>query len=290
MVQEEWTYDPSRLCELHPTIGYSPFRNNPQSPTRLTTLTVNTELDDEVRISSAGCVTSSRPSKDCGWRKKSEPPTPKFSLFRAGIGPLFSPRDSRKKKLWCEAGRQQLESLPVAHWASRRRLDLLEVLDRINPTISELTRAIEQRAERSHEAQGLMTHPGVRILTTLAFVLILREAGRCRSGKQIASDLGLGPEELSSGERRRLDTSATGQLAITFSVGGAVQVTVRSDVRWRNRFIHLAKRKGRKVAKVAVARRLGVRCYGMWRRRWNYEQLESFGSHARQPGNPHGVK
>jgi len=37
-----------------------------------------------------------------------------------------------KKKLWRETGRQQLESLPLAHWASRRRHDLLEVLDRIN--------------------------------------------------------------------------------------------------------------------------------------------------------------
>src|ERR1022692_3256789 len=39
-----------------------------------------------------------------------------------------------KKRLWREAGRQQLESLPLARWASRRRHDLLEVLDRINPT------------------------------------------------------------------------------------------------------------------------------------------------------------
>src|SRR5580765_4265698 len=49
-----------------------------------------------------------------------------------------------KKKLWRESGRQQLESLPLAPWASRRRHDLLEVLDRINPTIAELTQAIEQ--------------------------------------------------------------------------------------------------------------------------------------------------
>ena len=51
-----------------------------------------------------------------------------------------------KKKLWRETGRQQLESLPLARWASRRRHDLLDVLDRINPTIAELTHAIEQEA------------------------------------------------------------------------------------------------------------------------------------------------
>src|ERR1700747_1546797 len=44
-----------------------------------------------------------------------------------------------KKRLWREKGRQQLESLPLAPWATRRRRDLLELLDRLNPIIEELT-------------------------------------------------------------------------------------------------------------------------------------------------------
>jgi transposase len=95
-----------------------------------------------------------------------------------------------KKKLWREAGRQQLESLPLAPWASRRRHDLLD-LDRINPTITELTHAIELEAKKCPEAQRLMTHPGVGALTDLAFVLILGDAERFGCGKQIASYLGL---------------------------------------------------------------------------------------------------
>jgi hypothetical protein len=34
----------------------------------------------------------------------------------------------------------------------------------------------------------------------------------------------------------------------------AAQVTVRSDPEWRSRFFHLAMRRGRKIAKVAMAR------------------------------------
>jgi transposase len=49
-------------------------------------------------------------------------------------------------------------------------------------------------------------------------------------------------------------------------------------------------RRGRKIAKVAMARRLAVRLYWMWRKGWNYEQLKKFGSHAGQPGNRHGVQ
>jgi len=78
-----------------------------------------------------------------------------------------------KKRLWREAGREQLESFRLAPWASRRRRDLLELLDRLNPTIAELSQAIEQEVEKSPEAQRLMTHPGVGPLTALAFVLII---------------------------------------------------------------------------------------------------------------------
>jgi transposase len=73
-----------------------------------------------------------------------------------------------KKRLWREAGREQLESFRVAPWASRRRRDLLELMDRLNPTITDLTQTIEQEAEKCPEAQRLRTHPGVGPLTALA--------------------------------------------------------------------------------------------------------------------------
>jgi transposase len=81
-----------------------------------------------------------------------------------------------KKRLWGERGRQQLESFCLAPWASRRRRDLLELLDRLNPTIAELSQAIEQEVERCPEARRLATHPGVGSLTALAFVLIIPDS------------------------------------------------------------------------------------------------------------------
>jgi transposase len=104
-----------------------------------------------------------------------------------------------KKRLWREAGRKQLEGFRLAPWASRRRQDLLELLDRLNPTIAELTQAIEREVEKCPEARRLQTHPGVGPLTALAFVLIIGQADRFQCGKQIASYLGLVPLEDSSG-------------------------------------------------------------------------------------------
>jgi transposase len=109
-----------------------------------------------------------------------------------------------QKRLWRERGRQQLESFQLAPRASRRRRDFLELLDRLNPTIAELSQAIQQEAERYPAAQRLMTHPGVGALTALVFVLTIGEAERFGCGKQITAYLGLVPEEDSSGESRRL--------------------------------------------------------------------------------------
>jgi len=195
-----------------------------------------------------------------------------------------------KKKLWRERGRQQLESFTLAAWASRRRRDLLELLDRFNPAIAELTQAIEREVENCPAAQRLRTHPGVGVLTALAFVLILGDAERFHCGKQVASYLGLVPLEDSSGNRRRLGhITKQGSSILRFLLVEAAQVTVRSLPEWRSKYFHLVLRRGRKIAKVAMARRLAVQLFWMMRKQWDYEQLNKFGSHAGQPGHRHGV-
>src|SRR5438045_923137 len=196
-----------------------------------------------------------------------------------------------KKRLWRERGRQQLESFRLAPWASRRRCDLLELMDRLSPTIAELTQAIEQEVEKCPEAQRLMTHPGVGALTALAFVLIIGKAERFRCGKQMASYLGLVPLEESSGNRRRLGhITKQGSSMLRFLLVEAAQVTVRRLPEWRSKYLHLVLRRGRKIAKVAMARRLAVHLCWMMRKEWNYQQLKKFGSHAGEPGNRHGVQ
>ena len=195
-----------------------------------------------------------------------------------------------KKRLW-RTERPRLESFPLAPWASRRRHDLLELLDRLNPTIAELSQAVEREVEKFPEAQRLATHPGVGPLTALAFVLIIGEAERFQCGKQVASYLGLVPLEDSSGNRRRLGhITKQGSSILRFLLVEAAQVTVRSLPEWRSKYFHLMMRRGRKIAKIAMARRLAVCLYWMLRQGSDYQQWNKFGSHAGQPGNRHGVQ
>ena len=82
-----------------------------------------------------------------------------------------------KKRLWREAGREQLEAIRLAPWASRRRSDLLELLDRLSPTIAELTQAIEQEAEKCPEAQRLEDASRGRFANGAGFRADHRESG-----------------------------------------------------------------------------------------------------------------
>jgi transposase len=197
----------------------------------------------------------------------------------------------RKQQLWSKKGRAQLESLPLAPWAARRRHELLQLLDQLTPLVEELTAAIKQQAERRPEVQRLMTHPGVGPITALAFVLILGSPERFRCGKQIGSYLGLIPCEDSSAHHQRLGhITKQGNDLLRFLLVEATQGAIQSDPHWRRQFLHLVMRRQRSIAKVAMARKLAVRLYWMWRNQQNYQQASEFGSYVGQPVSARGVK
>jgi transposase len=96
---------------------------------------------------------------------------------------------------------------------------------------------------------------------------------------------------MAGGDQRRIGhITKQGISLLRFLLVEAAQVTVRSDPEWRSKYFHLAMRRGRKIAKIAMARRLAVRLYWMWRKGWDYRQLTKFSSHAGEPGNRRGVK
>jgi transposase len=147
------------------------------------------------------------------------------------------------------------------------RQDLLDLLDWLTPNIHEMNGKLEQIVERRPVTRQLSTHPGVGPLTGLAFELVIGTAERFACGKQIASYVGLVPAEEPSGDRRRLGhISKQGNALLRFLLVEAAQVAVRSNPQWRSQFFHLAMRRGRKIAKVAMARKLAVEMYWMWRR------------------------
>ena len=187
----------------------------------------------------------------------------------------------RKRKLWTAGGRTELEALGLDPWASRRRQELLEILDRLDPILAELDRAVAQAAEQRPAARCLMEQPGVGPVTALMFVLTIGPVERFRRSKQVVSYLGLNPRESSSGGRQRLGAiSKQGNSMARFLLVEAAQTAARYDEELRRDYQRLKFRRGTAVAKVAIARKLAVRLY------WKLRKLNSAVPLARMQGSP----
>lgn len=190
----------------------------------------------------------------------------------------------RKKKLFTKKGRAELESLPLDRWASRRREELLRMLDQLDASLKEFDEAVAEQAEQNVAAALLMTHPGVGPVTSLAFVLTLGPVERFGRSKQVVSYLGLNPREYSSGGRQRLGSiSKQGNPMMRSLLVEAGHTAARLDAELRQDYQRLKLRRGGGVAKIAIARKLAVRMYWMLRSPASYAQL------VRTQGSPRGT-
>ena len=187
----------------------------------------------------------------------------------------------RKRKLWSARGRAELESLALLPWASRRRKELLAMLDQLEAAIEPLDQEVEQEARRRAEAVRLMTHPGVGPVVSLAYVLTLGSVERFANSRKLVSYLGLNPREHSSGGRQRLGAiSKQGNSMMRWLLVQAAQTAAQFDPELRRAYQRLKFRRVSGVAKVAIARRLAVRLYWMLRAQMDYAQL------VRMSGSP----
>lgn len=172
----------------------------------------------------------------------------------------------RRKKLWTKGGRKELEGLSLGPWTSRRREDLLGMLDRLHARIEELDQAVKKEAGSRPAAVRLMQQPGVGPVTALAFVLTIGPVNRFGKSKQVVSYLGLNPRESSSGGQQRLGSiSKQGNSMLRWLLNEAAQTASKFDPELRRNYQRLQFRRGRGVAKIAIARKLAVRLYWMLR-------------------------
>jgi transposase len=184
----------------------------------------------------------------------------------------------RKKKLWSVKGRAELEGLKLGDWASQRRRELLELLDRFNPRVEDLNQAVKVQAEQRADCRELMKFKGVGPVTSLAYVLTVGPVGRFPNSRTLVSYLGLNPGEHSSGGRQRLGhLSKQGNQMLRWLLVEAGHGAAQFDPELRRKYQRLKFRRGGAVASVALARHLAVRLY------WTLRQAGmtmSAGSHA----------
>lgn len=175
----------------------------------------------------------------------------------------------RKKALWNQQGRQLLQSLALPPWTTQRRDELLHLREQWDREIALYDRVVLEQAEANPEARFLMRHqPGVGPITALTVVLTLGPVQRFASARKLASYAGLVPAEYSSGARQRLGhLSKQGNPFLRWVLVESATVAVRHDPEMKRSYWRLVERRGKPIAKVAMARKLLTRLYWMLRRR-----------------------
>jgi transposase len=153
---------------------------------------------------------------------------------------------------------------------------LLAVVHVAHEQLCTLDARIEQLGAKVPAIGQLTTVPGVGLVVAAMFVSVVDEAKRFASGRQVASYLGLVPLEKTSGlpgQRLGAITKHGNGYARALLVQAAWVVLRRGEAadplaRWGRA---LAKRRSKKVAAVAVARRLACILWAVWKRGVAYD-------------------
>lgn len=174
-----------------------------------------------------------------------------------------------RQRLWSRAGTERLQALALPFWTARRRDELLRLRQQWDLEIAELDQVVEHQAQARPPARLLMEQDGVGPVTALATVLILGPVARFPSAKHVASYVGLIPAEYSSGARQRLGhLTKQGSPFLRFLLVQAAQSAARHDPELKRVYWRLVERRGKPIAKAAMARKLITRLY--WRlRQWS---------------------
>lgn len=166
-------------------------------------------------------------------------------------------------------------SLPAA--LAEGLVPVIALLEAVTPLIHAMDQAAQRHAGADPVVRRLMTAPGVGPIVGLTYRAVLDDVTRFRDASSSTAFLGLVPKEDSSGTRRRKGT-------ITKAGPGPLRVLLiqAAWAVWRQRAgrgaLHawvegLAGRRGRRIAVVALARRLARILFAMWRDGCDYRPV-----------------
>jgi len=161
-------------------------------------------------------------------------------------------------------------ALSLAPWLEAEIAPLLGVMEKLNDEIRAADDRMARRAKNDAVVRRLCTAPGVGVVTAVAVRATLDEAARFRGAHQVECYLGLVPREMSSGEKQhRGRITKSGNARARWLLVEAAWAVWRSRTAetaalrgWAQR---IAARRGKRVAMVALARKLAGILFAMWR-------------------------
>ena len=164
----------------------------------------------------------------------------------------------------------QLDQLALPAHLAVELAPLRSVVVALNTEIATADAALVRLLRDDPVARRLATVPGVGAVTAAAFVATVDDVGRFAGAHQLMADLGLVPSEHSSGERQsRGRITKAGNTRMRWLLVEAAWCILRNaqpeTARLRAWALAVAARRGKRVAAVALARRLAGILYALWR-------------------------
>ena len=145
----------------------------------------------------------------------------------------------------------------------------------------------KRRPDQRPQARRLLTHPGVGPVTALATEVFLGDPSRFATGNQVASYIGMIPCEHTSGKRQRLGKmTKQGNSLLRYLWTEATMHAVAKDPELKRFYRRKLIQKGMGKARIAAARKLGIRLWIMLRDQIDYEEFCRRGK-SRQSGEAH---
>jgi transposase len=165
-------------------------------------------------------------------------------------------------------------ALPVEACLSAALAPLITTLETLTAQIAACEADLQRLAQSDSVVRQLMTAPGVGPITALTYRAQLDAVTRFASARNVAAYLGLVPREDSSGaQRRRGGITKAGPRSLRALLVQASWVIWRQRGGALHAWVHrLADRRGKRIAIVALARRLGRILYAMWRSGTDYRE------------------
>ncbi len=164
---------------------------------------------------------------------------------------------------------------------------LLSMFEPLNEQLQALDARLGEIARQDARVKRVMTMPQIGPVTALSFVSTLDDVGRFRGAHQVAAYLGLVPREWSSSEtqRRGRITKAGNARVRWLLVETAWRIATNrrkpETAALRHWAERIARRRGKRVAVVALARKLSGILYAMWRDGSAFDSSKLSGAHTR---------
>jgi transposase len=174
---------------------------------------------------------------------------------------------------------KRIAALEISDALGAELLPLFEVLVPINEQIAAADRRIAALARADVEMALLSTAPSIGPITASAVVATVDDIKRFASAHHFEAFLGLVPGERSSGEKRRIGriTKAGNSRVRYLLVEAGWRILRAKDpetAALRAWGLRIAERRGKRIAVVAIARRLAGILYAMWRDQQAYDSTK----------------